>query len=145
MVINKKLEMNKEKLEKLKVEKELQKLNEQKDKLLKKIKTVFNKDKERLQKEYDEIIKDINDIENETIKHIIKMKIITDEIEKIEIAKSFETFDKQLNDILEDNKKFSKNSGSFEPLIKKIKTVLSQPEEKILILYGIDKKSFLNF
>ena len=145
VISSKKLDMNKEKSEKTKVEKEVKKLTEQKDKLLKKIKNEFDKEKERLEKENDRIIKEINDTENEAIKHIIQMKIITDEIKKIEIAKNSETFDKQWKDILEDNKDFVKKSESFEPLKKKIEATLILPEEKILMLYGIDKKSFLNF
>lgn len=144
LINSRKTDIKNEQLEKTKVENEIKKLTSAKDDLLNKIKTDFEKEKNRLQGEKDRISKEINVTEKEAIKQIIKMKIITDETKKIQIVDDQVTFNQQLNDILEDNKTFIKNSKSFDSLKTKINTVLKEPEEKILREYGINKDNLIN-
>ena len=142
---NKNKAINEEKKKKKEIEKEVQKLKNEKDKLYNTIKKTFDKQKKELQKEKDKIDKIIKANENEVIKQMIKMKIIMDEIKKIEIKNdNTQTFESQLNEIFKDNEDFIKNSESFEPLKKKINEALSEKEETILKKYGIKKNDLVN-
>jgi hypothetical protein len=139
-------DMTKAKEQKLEIEKEVKKLKQEKDKLFNLIKQSFEKEKDKLQKEKDEIDKTIKNTEDETIKQVIKMKIIMEEIKKIEIkSDDTQTFERQLNEILEDNKDFIKNAESFAPLTKKINEALNEREEIVLKKYGINKDDLVNF
>ena len=102
-------------------------------------------EKDRLQKEKDKVDKAIKKKEDEAIKQIIKMKIIMDEIKKIEIkSDNTQTFENQLNEILKDNEDFIKNSESFKPLKEKIDEVLRDNEEAILKKYKINKNDLIS-
>ena len=91
------------------------------------------------------IEKTIESIEKETIKQIIKMKIISEEISKIEMKnEKTQSFDKQLEEIYKDNEYFIKNSEQFEPLKKKINEKLGENEGKILREFGIKKDDLFN-
>lgn len=137
--------MDEEKKKKKEIEKEVEKLKKEKDKLCLTIKKTFDKQKEKLQKEKDKVDKTIKVKENEVIKQIIKMKIIMEEIKKIEIKNDeTQTFENQLNEIFKDNEDFIKNSESFEPLKNKIKETINQKEDKILKEYGIKKDDLIN-
>jgi len=92
----------------------------------------------------DKMAQNINNIEKQTIKAVIKMKIIIDEINKIEIqSKNNKPFEKHLNDIFEDNDIFIKNSDKIEPLLHKINSILKENEEKISKEYNINKNDIL--
>ena len=142
---NKNKAKEEEKKKKKEIEKEVKKLEKEKDKLYDTIKKTFDKQKEKLQAEKDKVDKTIKTKENEVIKQIIKMKIIMEEIKKIEIKnENTQTFENQLNEIFKDNEDFIKNSERFEPLKKKIKETISQKEETILKIYGIKKDDLIN-
>lgn len=145
LIKSKNKDMNEEIKKKKEVEKEVQKLKKDKEKLLDTIKKTFDKEKDRLQKEKDKIDKAIKKKEDEAIKQIIKMKIIMDEIKKIEIKNdNTQTFENQLNEILKDNEDFIKNSESFKPLKEKIDEVLRHTEETILKKYKINKNDLIS-
>lgn len=145
LIKTKNKDMKEEMKKKKEIEKEVQKLKKDKDKLLDTIKKTFDKEKNRLQKEKDKVDSAIKKKEDEAIKQIIKMKIIMDEIKKIEIKSDItQTFENQLNEILKDNEDFIKNSESFKPLREKIDEVLRDNEEAILKKYKINKNDLIS-
>jgi len=145
LIKSKNKDMNEEIKKKKEVEKEVRKLKQDKEKLLDTIKKTFDKEKDRLQKEKDKVDKAIKKKEDEAIKQIIKMKIIMDEIKKIEIKNdNTQTFENQLNEILKDNEDFIKNSESFKPLKQKIDEALRDNEETILKKYKINKNDLIS-
>ena len=145
LIKTKNKDMKEEIKKKEEIEKEVKKLKKDKDKLLDTIKKTFDKEKDRLQKAKDKVDKAIKKKEDEAIKQIIKMKIIMDEIKKIEIkSDNTQTFDNQLNEILKDNEDFIKNSESFKPLKEKIGEVLRDNEEAILKKYKINKNDLIS-
>ena len=143
LINSKQQDIDKEKSEEIKLKNEVDLLTKEKNDLLNIIKTDFDSERNRLQQEKDNIDREINDTETETLKHIIKMKIITDEIKKIEIAENSESFDKQLNDIFEDNNTFIQNAENFISLKNRINTILKEPEETLLLKYGINKNNLI--
>ena len=84
-------------------------------------------------------------IEKQVIKEIVKIKIIFDEINKIELqSNDNKSFEKQLIEIFEDNDIFIKNSDKLAPLLKKTIVVLKENEEKLLKEYNINKNDLIN-
>ena len=137
--------LSQEKVKQEAIKNEVNKLQNEKDILFNNIRDTFKKEKERLEIEKNRIETTIEKTEKETIKQVIKMKVITDEISKIEMKnEKTQSFDKQLKEIYEDNKDFIQNSQKFEPLRKEINSKLLEDENKILNEYGIKKEDLIN-
>ena len=142
--IEKKKQLDKEKNKQNVIEKEVNSM-ENTVNLINQIYEQYNNEKKRLEEENKKIEKTIESIEKETIKQIIKMKIISEEISKIEMKnEKTQSFDKQLEEIYKDNEYFIKNSEQFEPLKKKINEKLGENEGKILREFGIKKDDLFN-
>ena len=74
------------------------------------------------------------------------MKVITEEIAKIEMKnEKTQSFDKQLQEIYDDNKYFIKNSQQFEPLKNEINKKLNENQENVMREFNIKREDLINF
>ena len=138
--------LDKEKKQQELIQKEVNDLQDEKDKLFNEIKDKFNVEKKKLEDENKVISDNIKNIETETIKQIIKMKVITEEIAKIEMKnEKTQSFDKQLQEIYDDNKYFIKNSQQFEPLKNEINKKLNENQENVMREFNIKREDLINF